>query len=416
MPGRSLPALFLLAACSGSKDTPAPPATDTETPPTTRESGTAPPKGGSIEVELVRTGASPYAETPSTLAVLAYLEDDGGCLDPLDWFITGYCFTDLGAVGGQPTLSYGPSQVFLDGGAATVGAIAIDDDPSYPIDAAFDFEWATAPGAISTEGGDDLAAYDGGLEATFPTMELTSPAATDFVTMAPAAPLDITWTPGDAGEILITVYAPTGVSFLRTDDDGSAQIPANTFGFSGLLDGATVLVGRVEHGEETIDELTRVSWYAQDQAQLLLLFQNLGTIPTLDETMAAEDCATVTSLAPLSAGGQWYVDTHPATNELELDWYNDLTYYPSPGGEVLVPIALLPGQTLDASWRAVFGDASLYLLDASCDLANGLVGSDDTYANEEEQLSYTATAAETVYLVLDAYDVGSPGLLELDIQ
>lgn len=416
---RILSLVSLLVACNGSKDDTSP-STDTdtepETLPTTSDSGTPRPQRGSIEVEVIRASATPWNPASSTFAALTYLEDDGDCINPLDFFFYGYCFTDLGAVGNQPTLSYGPRQIFLDGGAGSVGDVEIPDDPNYGVDLAFDFEWPSAPGAIATEGGSDIPAYDGGLEASFPVMEVTSPSATDFVVMEPAAALEVTWTPGGAGEVLITVFAPGGSSFLRTEDDGSATIPANTFGFSGVLDGATVLVTRIEHGEEEIDEFTRVSWYGKDEVQLTLEFRNLGAIPTLDGTLSAEDCSTVGAIPPLTTGGQWYVDTHLATNELELDWYNGLTYFPTPGGEVLVPIALLPGQTLDATWRSVFGDASLYLLDAACDLDAGLTGSDGSYANEEEQITYTSAAGETVYLVLDAYDVGSPGLLEIEIQ
>jgi hypothetical protein len=405
-----------LAACSGEKDDTGP--TDGEptdgTDKSTTESGTPLPSGTVSAVELVQNAATPYAPA-GTVAFATFLEDDAGTINPIDCFVVGYCFEDLGAVGSQPTVSPGVGDDFLDGGTFSVGALDVPPDPQYAIAAAFDFEWPTAAQELSTTDSPDVPGYSGDAELVAPTMEVTSPVATSFVQIGPAEPLDLTWTPGD-GEVLITVFSAAGGQFFRPDDDGSFQIPAAAFGFSGVMDIAYVLLTRELHGREDVDALNAVSWSAQSTTTLYVDFRNLGGIVPLDAANFAEDCVAAPLATPITASGEWVVDTFAATNELELELYNDLTTFPTPGGEILVPISLLPGQSLTVEYRSTFSDASLYLLDDTCDLANGLTGSDQTYGNEPEVITHSATVAQTVYAVLDAYDVGSPGLLEITIE
>lgn len=408
--------LVLAIACSGDKD-PTTPTTETEDTETTspRESGTPLPSGGQAAISVLRYGADAFGGE-QTVALSTFVDDDLGALNYVDCLLRGYCFTDLGVAGTDPTLTYLSAYPrFLDGGDVAVGDVSLPRDPRYQLASTGDFAWPSAPAAISTSGGVDVPAYTGSGALDAPVLELTSPSATALVPIAPTESLDLTWTTGGAGEVLISVYAKTGTTFFRPDDDGSTTIPANTFGFSGVLDAATVVVSRVLTGSDAIDDTSGIRWWAEDARVLYLDFRNLGDIEALAPGAWSEDCAGLASVPPLGAG-TWFVDTTAATNDVELEQKNDLTGFPTPGGEILLPIDLLPGQRLTATWRATFGDASLYLLTDACDPGTGLTGSDATYANEEETITHTATAAESVVLVLDAYDHGSPGLVEIAIE
>lgn len=415
VPRASFP-LLLAVACSGDKD-PTTPTTDTEDTETTpsRESGTPQPSGGKAAISVLRYGADAFG-AEQTVALSTFVDDDLGALNYVDCLIRGYCFTDLGVAGTDPTLTYLSAYPrFLDGGDVAVGDVTLPYDPRYQVASTGDFAWFSGAASVSTTGGEDVPAYTGGGRLDVPSLEVLSPATDTLVPMAPAQALDLTWTPGDPGELLITVYGKTGTTFFRPDDDGSTTIPANTFGFSGALDAATVVVSRVSTGGDAIDDTSDVRWWAEDARVLYLDFRNLGDIEPLAPGAWSEDCAGLSAVPPLGAG-TWFVDTTASTNDVELEPKNPLTTYPTPGGEILLPIDLLPGQRLTATWRSTFGDASLYLLTDACDPATGITGSDATYANEEETVTHTATAAESVVLVLDAYDHGSPGLVEIAIE
>ncbi len=405
-----------LAACGGDKDPP-PPVTDTEEPTEEpRESGTPVPEGGDAAISVIRYGQDAFSDADQTLAFATFVGDDAGSLNYLDCLLRGYCFTDLGAPGGAPEAVYLYAYPrFLDGGDVSVGAIDLPRDPAYDVASADGFAWPGAPAAISTTGGVDLGPYAGTAAVEVAEMELLTPSPTALVPMGPAQALDLTWTPGTAGDVLITVFARNGVSFYRPEDDGSTTVPANAFAFTGALDGVTALVSRIRYGSDTTDPTFGLRWWAEDTRVLYLDFRNLGDIEELPSTAWSEDCAGL-KVVPPTAAGTWFVDTSAALNDLELPSKNPLTTYPTPGGEILLPIDLLPGQRLTATWRTTFGDASLYLLTDACDPDLGLTGSDESYQNEDETIVYTATSAESVILVLDAFDQGSPGLVEIAIE
>jgi hypothetical protein len=405
----------LLVACSGdeaTKDTTVVP-TEPEPEPT-NDSGTAPPTEARGSIWALRVSPDPFAPDEGIFGFSTFVEDDLGSINYMGCLFDGFCFTDLGATGGDPLvvqLTANPS--FLDGGDVTLGPITIP--ASVDVGQADPFPWPTAPESIEIAGGDDLAAYSGPEEMTFPILELTSPAVSDFVEMLPGAPLEITWTPGTEGDILITVFSRTGVTFIRTEDDGSATVPANDFAFAGKIDAVSVTVARVLYGGDTIDDLAGFTWWAEDRSILRLDFRNTGETRELASTEWSEDCAGLTTV-PSLVPGEYVVDTTGTLDDMNLELYNDLTYFETAGGEVFLPIDLLPGQTLDVSWLLTFGDAAVYLLTDACDPANGLTGSDGVYNNEEEEISYTATATETVILVLDSWDFGSPGLVNIEVN
>lgn len=413
---RRLLPLVLLAACGGDKDPTGPVDTEDTEPTTTTESGTPAPDEVHGFVHVLRLGDDAFSDGDQTVAFAGFARDDLGSINYFACLIEGYCFTDLGASGGQPvvTVAY-TNPILLDGGEVTVGTISLPVDPAYDVASTSDFAWPSGPAEIVIAGGSDFGPYSGGAEATFPVMELLTPSSTSLVPIAPGASLDLTWTPGGDGELLITVFSDVGVTFLRAEDDGATTVPANAFGFSGALGAASVVVSRMAYGGDSLDEYADFKWWVEDRRTVSLDFRNLGDIRELASTEWSEDCAglkTVPSLAP----GEYFLDTSAALDDLDLGYGNPLTDFATEGPEVFVPVDLLPGQQLDVTWRTTFGDASLYLLTDACDPASGITGADGTYANEEEAIDYTATVAETVIVVLDTFDRGSPGLVDIQVQ
>ena len=140
-----------------------------------------------------------------------------------------------------------------------------------------------------------------------------------------------------------------------------------------------------------------------------------------DTNIDNDTCDTAT---PLTGSGTMTVPLLYANNDYNASDYDvsatdECTGYSSNGPDVVFSVALQAGQTLTATHNSSVDD-SMYILDrCPTDGAVCLDGSDLLSGSEPEEVSYTASSAETVFLIVDVYSsTGMPTSTSLtwDIQ
>jgi hypothetical protein len=101
------------------------------------------------------------------------------------------------------------------------------------------------------------------------------------------------------------------------------------------------------------------------------------------------------------------------TNDFDLDSSTSCTGWQSPGADAAYFVDMAAGQTLTATLNST-DDTSLYFMNAYSDPdANCLAGEDGFGSGEI--VSYTATAAERIFVIVDAFDDPATAAFTLDL-
>ncbi len=213
-------------------------------------------------------------------------------------------------------------------------------------------------------------------------------------------------------------------TFTNFDGDSSVYLMSDCDDVASMVAGADNTDG---FGAETVDFVAQsdgllyvgLDGYLADDADstadrfsLELVVSDL--LPEISDT-----CAGATTAA---TAGNYYGDNASGTSEIDLGDGNVHTGYATEGNDSFVRIDLDAGETLTASQRLLEFDAALYLMTDCADIASVVAASDATLTGDLEALSYTASSAETVYLVLDAWipddatELGGQFRLDIEVE
>ncbi len=118
---------------------------------------------------------------------------------------------------------------------------------------------------------------------------------------------------------------------------------------------------------------------------------------------------------PVTASGTFAGVTGVFAGDYDLT-SSGCTTYSTAGPDAVYAVTLAPGQTLDATVTPDSSfDVALYVLTDCSMLTSCVDGADFGLSGDPESVSYTATGAETVYLVVDAFTATESGAYSLDI-
>jgi hypothetical protein len=348
-----------------------------------------------------------------------FTDQDGGVQNLAACLLIGGPCVDAYPTGGatvtpDPDLSFINYAEFFDAGAQlTVGPTTLRRDLSagVPLYAGAPSTFPHgSPGGLEYDG--DLAPASEDDVFTFVAeMEVLTPDPGQVIAVGPGGTIDLTWTPGGVGE----VYLEVGLSLTHLEDDGQHTLDVDTLGLVAPFDSQLMIVTRLTQSDvDANGNLVKIQTRS-DQWMYVEYQDTDGWTELTTGVEAGETCADAQALAPLAAG-QYFGDTSGAADDHDLGDGNPVTGYGNAGREVVVPIALTAGQTLDVTYTLTGWDGSLYLLNAGCDTGAPLDGADSTLDGDPETISYTATADEVVHLVLDAWTPGEGGRYSLVVD
>jgi hypothetical protein len=409
--------LFLLGACSGKEETePGPQTTVTFDNEETADTSGEPEQdltGMAGSIAIVHWGAGAYNEA-TYFAYGVFVDDDLG-IDNLTTclFVGGACVTEYPAVGDPPVETEYATIYTEDiqdaGDEVLAGDVTLSGNNNY----GFRFyvgDVVTSlggPGGITLDG--DYAPYSGTADFVTPDeLVLTAPDATAPIAVVPGQTIDLAWaSPGAGGVYLEVVSFATPLApdtIERLDDDGALTVAVDDLQFRQPFETKALLLSRIETSEVDAAGNTIQVQARSDQWIYLDFEDTTGWTELVDEASIADTC-TDALLLPSIGAGQYYGDLSTFADDHDLGDYNPLTGYSSTGLDGVVPVTLLAGQTLTATYLQAY-DSSIYLLDAGCDVNGALAGADSTFDGEEEVLTYVAPADGTYYLVADAWSPG----------
>ena len=411
-------ALSLLFACGDKGDE------DFNTEPTitfgvdTADSS-APPldlTGQVGSIALIEYGATADFEA-GNYAVGLFSAENGGITNLASCLLfSGLCTDVIPALGQSavpvPNFDFMNSVYFYDVGDITAGDTTLSLDTGYQdnVFTGFPVSMGTGNAGISLDG--DYLPYAGADDFAYATsLVTTSPDPLSKITVLPGEMLNIEWTAGDSGDMLL--YA--GDTLYHIEDNGSYSLDIDALGLRAPLDNTTVILSRetnttVDATGNAIDvQTTSQQWFS------LSYEDTEGWDELIVGANFAANCTDAAALGSISSG-QYYGDVALLENSHDLGDYNPTTDWATIGNDGVAKVQLLAGQTLTASYTQTVYDAAIYLLDESCDADNPTAGVDITFDAEEEVLEYTATDAITLFLVMDAWMEGSTFSMVLDIQ
>jgi hypothetical protein len=397
-----------LTACSGD-DEPSDDNEDTDEaePEPTGDTGSPPEEdltGLTGSIVLVATAADSYS-SGSYFGYATFPETDGGMLN------LAYCITGaapcLDAIPGSGETALGADGSFIftedsfDPGDLVVDGTTIRLNTTSPSASYFDWftgylsGWGTT-GSFSLDG--DLAPYTGTDDFTYVTeLVVTSPDPEEYLTVDADDVVTFTWEPGTEG----TMVLEFDNTALVLDDDGSHDLDIATLDLEDTIDVRSVVLARVNTQEVDAAGNAVQVHTRSEQRYVLSYLDTTGRTELVVDVNVAEECDDADTLDPLPAGLYWG-DLTDADDDHDLEYYNDLDGYPSPGNDVVARIDLLAGQELNVTY-ATYNDGSVYLLDGDCDDDDPLEGADTEFNLDAESFDYDADEDETVYLVLDSF-------------
>ncbi len=131
-------------------------------------------------------------------------------------------------------------------------------------------------------------------------------------------------------------------------------------------------------------------------------------------TNGGGDTCADASVSPITASGTYTGTLVGAGSDYDPDYEScDVS---GEGPDVAYAVNLSAGQILNATVVGD-GDLSLYVLTDCADAADTCVaGSDDGYEGDPETIQYTATTAQTIYLIVDSYDDSEASDFSLDVD
>lgn len=421
--------VLVLGGCTSDKSE-----TDTD-PPTTDDGPTIETADTATEqplpdltglygsIALVQWLPDAYNEE-ANFTVGLFVDDDMGIVNLATCLLVGgQCIEGYPAVG-DPGVEASDGAIYTnainDVGELQVGGTTIQPDNSYGFAVYIaDTAGLGGPGGISFDG--EYAPYSGTDDYVVPdTMDVTAPDPSQAVAVTTGGVVDLAWASPGAGGVFLEVMSAAGATVPDTvvhlDDDGAHTILVDDLGFRQPFDTKALLLSRIETNDVDAAGNTVRIQARSDQWIYLEFSDTTGWTELVAGATAAEACADAAGL-PVVGPGQFYGDLAAFADDHDLGDGNPVTNYATAGFDAVLPVAMLAGQTMTATFRQDL-DGSIYVLDAGCDEGEPLAGADLTLDGDEEVLEFTALSDGTYHLVLDTWtpDAGSPFSLVLEIE
>jgi hypothetical protein len=263
-----------------------------------------------------------------------------------------------------------------------------------------------AEGTIEMTLGGEWAEWTGPVFEAPTPFELTSHDPLVRHEFLSTEPLQLTWTPGDNGDIFLYVEAPNGQYLQRLEDTGATSLDLNLFQIE-EGDDVSLYIGRWAEASIDLDGNV-VNAQVQINQWLHGTYRAFGTRESLEGRMF-DDCSTAAGAPPLPQGVYFgdlsgYADDFTPPDA-------QCTGFPAEGADAVIPLRLQSNEFLEVEYEplANLDDGSVYLMTAElCDggLGECLVGADAKVTGQETLQYRNETGfAEDLYLVLDSHQL-----------
>ena len=365
---------------------------------------------------LVHQTASWLGE--ETLALYGlFAEDLGGLTGVADcWPLgEGPCVGALPPEGGFVELTVGgpAGAAWLDvGGEVSLGGITayrvVDPLTGTPHWFGEGAGWLPGEALGATFTGGVWGDYAGVADVVTPAaMGVTAPDPGVVAHLVAGGALDLAWTPGGGGDVVLVVDAPATRRLYHLADDGHFALAVDDLGLDELDPWVSLTLGRWAT-DVTFLGGNRLELVARTEQPVTGRFVDVGGRV---EIAPADTCGASVPVGP----GAWWGDLSGAPAALDPG-IAGCTGYAATGPEGRLAVTLAPGEALTATFDLLDADGALYVVEACADADTCAVGSDRGGAGATEALTYANTGAtvETLYLILDSWDAGGD-LFLLDV-
>ncbi|MCA9489931.1 MAG: PPC domain-containing protein [Myxococcales bacterium] len=264
------------------------------------------------------------------------------------------------------------------------------------------------PGSTDVSWDGELAAYVGTDVFSYASdVALISPDPVARVALSGTEPLALRWTPGSEGELFLRA----GDRQWHLADDGETSFTAEQLGLVAPIDVVSVVLSRKT--TTALDASGNQVWLQTSVDQALFVdYRDDGGWTGLSVGVGlGEDCAGALQQPSLPAG-RYVGDSRTATDDHDLGYGNALTGWPTRGRDLAFRVDLAAGAQLALTYAQTDADASVYVLDDGCDPLGALAAADDELEGDPEVLVFTAPAAASYVIVLDAFSDGATWWLE----
>lgn len=344
-----------------------------------------------------------------------FIDQDGGIVNLAECLLmSGACLASVPAEGATVTESADASFLetaeFYDaGGAISVGGEQWVDGGNYDVPV-YEAEPTVfdGMGALAFDG--DLAPFEGADAFTYASkLVVTSPSPTERIAAGPGESIDIAWTAG-SGTMLLRYGATTKV----IADNGSTSVAVADLGLEPPFDARAIRLARATfQNVDAAGNTVRVQTISEQW-----LYVDYTDTNGWDELAPSNTCSMAQAADAVGAGSYYGDLSTGYSNNLDLGADNELTGYATEGNDAMIKIELAAGEKLTAKVRQLGLDAAIYVVTNCEDASSAVAGADATLTSEFEELEYTASGEQTVYLVIDAYeaDEGARWTAEIGIE
>ena len=281
------------------------------------------------------------------------------------------------------------------------------EDASFglPVYVRFYDQVTPAEGTLELTVGGEWAEWTGPvLEAPTP-FEITSHDPMVKHEFLSTEPLQLTWVPGDSGDVFLYVDAPNGQYLQRLEDSGETTLDLNLFQIE-EGDDVALYIGR--WAEATLDlDGNIVNAQVQINQWLYGTYRAFGQREDREGRMF-DDCSTAEGASALGPG-VYFGDLTGYADDFGPPSADCIGDHQAVGPDAIIPLRLQSNEYLEIEYEPLANgdDGSIYLMTPDiCDGQPGvcLVGA-DLKLSGKESLPYRndSAFAEALYLVVDTY-------------
>lgn len=221
---------------------------------------------------------------------------------------------------------------------------------------------------------------------------------------------EFTWVPGLVGDVYLTVRTDTVDRLFKLEDDGQHFLDVDELGLTDLEE-VEITLGRWTHVTHELYG-NEIDILVQDEQIIRGQYRDLSNRVEL----VGEDTCAAAQYAPLLTSGQFFGRLSTNNNELVPSGTcgND-----GNGPEQILKAELNDGGEINVAYRIFNNDAALYMMTSCGNMGTCLLGSDTTFNDGIENLSWVNDLGgpTDLYVVLDSSNgpINDLYLLDVDI-
>lgn len=233
-----------------------------------------------------------------------------------------------------------------------------------------------------------------------------SPSPGTVTRLGPDDDAEFAWDPGGPGDLALRWPGLATIEHRPIADEGTAALTPAELGMRPPLDATWVTLTRTARTE--IDVGNRVTVEAAREQWLYFDYEDTDGWTDLTGSPSLTDTCGGSTVLP---DGRYYGSLRTRGNDLDLGDGNPYTGWATPGSDAVFPVDLADGDTIEVTFRQVWLDAVVYVMDAAC--GEVLAAADLGFESEEEVLVFTAPDPGRYHVVLDGIESGERFALEL---